>query len=95
MWGPGARSRGLTSVQTPHVCWAGKTPNVVVCSYLGAADSKLFSTQFIGTRLILIDNLWIYGARSNNKILFTHYWNPPEEEERSQVIDEQDKSGGI
>lgn len=43
--GPGGG--GLKSGQTPHVCWAGKTPNVVVCSYLGAADSKLFSTQFI------------------------------------------------
>lgn len=49
----------------------------------------------MGKRLILIDNLGIYVARGNNKILFAHYWNPPEEEESSHVIDEQDKSGGI
>lgn len=49
----------------------------------------------MGKRLVPIDNLGIYGARSNNKILFALYWDPPEEEESSHVLDEQDKSGGI
>lgn len=56
---------------------------------------QLIQSCFQHNSFILIDNLGIYGARSNNKILFTHYWNPPEEEDGSHVIDEQDKSGGI